>query len=53
LVGTYGYGVLAEVVARSQNPLIKGVLERNHDNIMVSGYRVLKSKLEVQSDCLG
>ncbi|MEW6034861.1 MAG: SRPBCC family protein [Chloroflexota bacterium] len=28
-------------------PLMKGVLDRNHENLMVSGYRVLKSRLEM------
>lgn len=27
-------------------PLMKGVMERNHESFMVSGYRVLKSNLE-------
>ena len=27
-------------------PLMKGILERNHESLMVSGYRALKSKLE-------
>lgn len=27
-------------------PFVKGLMERNHENLMVSGYRVLKSRLE-------
>ena len=27
-------------------PLIKSVMDRNHENLMVNGYRALKSKLE-------